>query len=362
MNTDDDGRIEQAAVVGTAASSKWVSLNRFEVTCQGRENVRAPVYANGRQQVPLRILIEARDADNVVVDVTDDASLDLRLVDYDDPSLPLTGLSQSSTHHSQYVYHWVAQRESEDGAAPVAPESIEAAIASIEADGKASVFSRWVTLDRISAIKLAVRVKSPDGVVFVSNVPNPPTGKFNSFVIVDGQKLESHAWTEFGINGPRGIYNDANFDVDLYEIFFNDADLRIVGSINRRVHADMSHYAWKKSSGRMEQVAYDVAGRRVFRHASCASPSFYCEYRIGEYPGRADAARIRDVLGGLLCPNFSYSHGLMSYIDQYGTESKVALIAASDGNTMRLGSPTRDLDGEPPEEDDIPIERGPDTP
>lgn len=65
--------------------------------------MRCPVFANQRQQVPVLILIEARDADNVVVPVDPD-HLKLALCSYHTGELFNGGLNFTWTEDSRFIY------------------------------------------------------------------------------------------------------------------------------------------------------------------------------------------------------------------------------------------------------------------
>lgn len=82
-------------------------------------------------------------------------------------------------------------------------------------------------------------------------------------------------------------------------------------------------------------------------YASCVGHGYVVSFTVDDRPGEATAARIRDGMGRM-CNNYSYQHGLMGYIDQFGNESRVMLRASSDGNTMKLDNPANAHEVEPP--------------
>jgi len=307
--------------------AKWVSLNKFQITCQGSEKVRCPVYANQRQQVPVLVIIEARDADNVVVPV-DPNHLKLGLCNYHTGELFNGGLSFTFTEDARFIYHWNLEGAGQD---------VDDLPAESPKNG-AQVFKAWITVSRVESFKVAARCTSPDGITFITNTPNPTVGKFDSWLQVDGREPVIITWDKLAISGPRNVYTHFPFDVDLYYVYFNDplnTGLRIVDAINYRGGADTCHYAWMKGVRRFEQAAFRVLPARTLNYQSC---NHSASFRLGERPGQADVGRIRNNLGGP-CGNYSYQHGFVGYINQYGNETQVVLRAASDGNTISLASP-----------------------
>ncbi|MFL9585134.1 hypothetical protein [Stenotrophomonas sp. AB1(2024)] len=131
----------------------WTHLSRFEVTCQGRDKVRCPVYANNRQQIPVEIILEARDEDGVVVEIpTDYSSLDLRLCEYEDPESYPYRVGQALFADTDFVYDWQVQG-ARDGSHDVHPVDQPASQL-----GRAQVVRRWLYTDLVQTRKLAVRI------------------------------------------------------------------------------------------------------------------------------------------------------------------------------------------------------------
>lgn len=325
---------------GPKSNKPWTHLTRFELTCQGMDKVRCPVYANGRQQIPVQITIVARDEDGVVVDVNH-AGLYLYLCLYDNIDVFPTDLGRSGVQDSRFIYNWTTANatewagSSDDGLLP--PEDTR----------QAQVVKQYVSANKVGTYKLAVRCRSPGKVIFATNTPNPPPGKFDSWLLVDARQPVAIGWDKFAITSPRDAHNSGPLDVDLYYVYFNDKEntaLKIVDSIHYSENADICHYAWIKGSYRMEQAAFKVLNRRLVTYHSCG---YYATFFVGERPGSADVGRIRNS-NGKPCGNKSYHHGLVGYINQYGNESKVVIRASSDGNTISLGNPSRPDDSAPP--------------
>lgn len=312
---------------GPLSNKPWRYLTRFEVTCQAREKVLCPVYANGRQQVPIQINIEARDEDDVVVDVNH-PKLYLNLGSYENTDVIPSDLVRSGTEDSRFIYNWQVGPAGAGEDAPAHREDVET-LQSV---------TQFVSAKKVGVYKLAARCSSPEGTVFTTNTRNPGPGKFDSWVLVDAREPVIITWDKLAMSGPRNVYTHFPFDIDLYYVYFNDplnTGLRIVEAINYRAADDTCHYAWMKGVRRFEQAAFRVLPARTLSYKSCHHSA---SFRLGEHPGRADVGRIRNNLGGP-CGNYSYQHGLVGYINQYGNETQVVLRAASDGNTISLASP-----------------------
>lgn len=348
---ESDFVIQQPSLDGNSflSNKPWVSLSRFEVRCQGRDKVRCPVYANSRQRVPIEITIEARDEDGVVVDVNH-AELRLRICGYEDPEDYdyLNGTGTDAVEDVRYVYNWQVSNAVDGG------EDAGHMPASVANELPSQVFKRWVRVfdGNIKTFKFAACCTSPSGILFATNTPNPSPGKFDSWLLIDGREPKVHRWDCFGLSGPHNTTSSGNFDVDLYYIYFTDPNYRIVNSINRRqLNERGAHYAWNKSDWRMEQFAYQRGDRRQVTHHSCFNEGYNITFTIDDKPGQATAARIRDGMGRM-CQNYSYQHGLVGYIDQFGNESRVMLRASSNGNTMSLDNPARADEVEPPSDEE----------
>jgi len=317
---------------GPLSNKPWKYLTKFEVTCQGREKVVCPVYANGRQQVPIQINIEARDEDGMVVDVNH-SKLYLNLVSYDDVDVFPSGLGRSGTEDSRFIYNWQVgpAGAGEDGAGP--PEDVE---------GLQSA-KQFITAKKVGTFKLAARCRSPDWVLFTTNSHNPGPGKFDSWVLVDAREPVGFPSSCFGMTRVNHI-SSSGWDVDLYYIYFTKENLRIVASWKYDVAGDdEAHYSWIKDGRQTRHIAYPAGARKDVTHSACANDK-YVIIQTNLRPGQATVARIREPDP---CGNFIYRSVVMGYIDQYGNESKVWIRGASDGNTLYLADPNGRTDESP---------------
>ncbi len=317
--------------------TNWKTIDQFILQVNKHPKVIAPVYANGRQQVPIEIVIRARDANGVVVNLTSTQLKSIRLIEYDTGSA--VG-NVSDTKDNRFIYQWPLTRE--DGteveeAAPTENDVPEVAAQSV---------TKYVHKNSLSGNWVAAEIISPSGAAFRTNTPNPSPGKFDSWVKLNGREPPVYAWDCFAMSDPHNAVTNSNFDVDVYYVRFTDANLRIVASINHRTSlARGAHYAWNKDSGRMEHLVIDKGAYRPMTRKSCRS-DHEVTFTVDSRSEQATVVRIRDKIGKT-CSNHSYQHGLVSYIDQHGNASKVMLRAASDGNTISLDNPYRADELEP---------------
>jgi len=97
----------QYSADGAHTAGPWTHLSWFQVTYLDRsaDNTTASVFRNGRQQVPIKIVIEARDANNQVVALSTTDLQRLRLVLYNTgQSLPANSVVRT-TRDTLYDYY-----------------------------------------------------------------------------------------------------------------------------------------------------------------------------------------------------------------------------------------------------------------
>jgi hypothetical protein len=325
---------------GPKSNKPWKYLSRFELTCQGMDKVRCTVYANGRQQVPIQINVEARDEDGIIVDANH-SGLHLYMCKYDDIDVFPAELGRTATEDPRFVYDGSVQNGS------AGAEASEDISGPFEETGRVQHVKQFVTADKVGTYKLAVRCRSPDKVIFVTNTPNPPDGKFDSWIVIDAREPKVIGWDKFGITR-ENAYTSREWDLDLYYIYFTDPNLRIVDSVRYGAAGDdLPHYSWTKSGKQVHHVTYRAGARRNVRHYSCADPSNALVFDVNSRPGQATASGVTDTRP---CGNYVSNARVMGYINQYGNESKVMIKGASDGNTLHLRDPNS--------KDDDPIEEG----
>lgn len=310
----------------------WTTLSKFVVRVKSETNVIAPVYANGRQEVPVEIEIEARDEDGVVVNLTHSQLSYVRMIEY------LSGNNYKTNYfkNNYFVYEWAVARE--DGS-EVDPDGRSAGDGPV-ITGQTTM--RYVPLSQVETVWLAAELESPSSVVFRTNTPNPSPGKFDSWVKVDGRTPNVTHWEQFAISERKILPTDDDWIVFMYYIYFKDPKLRIAWSNNYRPNVEDIHY---RTPGPYLGVVHAAllygGGSPTFTYTSCSSTQHSITFPIDARPGQAQAAIIFDKLGKSCTPMLS-KNGLMGYMDQYGNESKITLkvIKGNErGHGMRLDDP-----------------------
>lgn len=320
---------------GPKSKKPWKYLSKFEVTCQGYSKVRCPVYANGRQQIPIQINVEARDEDGVIVDVNH-GRLYLNLCLYDEVDVFPPELGRSGAEDSRFVYNHTVVN------ALATPEDNEGLPVPLEGTKHWQVVKQFVSAKKVGTYKLAVRCRSPDWVLFVTNTPNPPAGKFDSWLLVDAREPVAISWTKVKKTRIDAV-NVSYIDVDLYYLYFDCPNLRVVATSHSPGYpANTSHYRWKNGGKMYDQICYGAAGgSRLINWRACHGST--CQFRVYDRPGQATVARIT-TSSASSCSNYRQYGVYLGLIDQYGNESRVGIRPIYSGNEITLVDPnTRDL-------------------
>ncbi len=321
--------------------TQWTTLSEFSVRLHKQSNVNADIYANGRQQAPIEVHLQARDRNNVAVSLTQtQLESSIRLIEYES-NRAVVGCTHDKD--DRYVYEWPLVRD-------------DAVIAKEEARGSetpeaaAQTITIYVRKTNQTTTWIAAEITSPSGTKFRTNTPNPTVGKFDSWIKLRGREPTSFKWDCFTMTW-ENAYNPTYWDVDLYYIRFKDSNLRIVASRHYGWSGhDKWHYAWMKSGNQVQHVCYGADYPRDVRHYSMAG-SNYLTISINRRPGQATAARIKDARD---YGNVRYESCVMGYMDQHGNESFVWVRGTSDGNMLYLDDPGRAGEEPPPVDEDLP--------
>ncbi len=320
----------------------WHSLSVFRVQIHKNTGVNAEVYANGLQQVPIEVVVQARDRNNVVVNLTQEQLMGVngvRLIHYENNvGVPLC----THTHDARFVYEWNPTRDDGTELEPDA-QTDEAPTST------GQIVKIYVRKKDLSSTWIAAEITSPSGAKFRTNTPNPTDGKFDSWVTIKGREPKIYPWNCSTMTS-ENAYNATYWDVDLYYIRFIDTKLRIVASRHYGYgDHDGYHYNWLKGGNQTLHVCYGAGAARPVTHRSLAGTNSIT-LNINKHPGQATASRILDARDyGCV----SYQGCVMGYIDQHGNESKVFVRGTSDGNMLYLDDPGLKGTELPPEDDDL---------
>lgn len=313
----DGGKEERA--------TRWVRLSKFEVTVQHTPNVRATVYANGRQQIPVQVEIIAHDENDDEVDLTYAQLLDIALISFESSTPPPLWLGFTTSRNELYDYNGQIQSVAEDDdLAPVSQENAKR--------GQTII---WYTSARqVGTSKLAAAITSPSGVRYITNNQTGVPGTFNSWVIVDARPPEVHAWNELTMSDHVNLITNDSWDVDLYYIRFVKPQYRIVAATRHGGNLDQPFYSWpkdgwaRKSSGAF--VVTSSARTVLFPSGNSSGITF----TVNDRPGQACAARVSSRTTFSIAQSSKY--GYVTYFDQYGNSAPAVIAPSSNGNTLSL--------------------------
>jgi hypothetical protein len=345
----------------------WTHLSRFKLQYQSRpeDNLTARVFSNGRQQVHIEIILEGRNAYNEVTTIPLDDLRRLELVKYDTGEplpfqiwvsrsrdikfdyYPDSGafpdsylMSDCATdEHSIDSALGHAHRVSSESAKNARMESIT----TLSGDGiQNQVYELWISTSSADSLRIAAKLTSSTGIIFHTHSHQVPgggevsDGKFNSSFTLSPQMPRRFSADYFNIR-QRNEINSENFDVDIYEIWFRDANYRVCDSINHTRPEDQWHYSWNKGRLNHFHVAYKADHLRTVRHFLFGDPSIYIDFNVNYYlasEGRASASRVAELYW-----KGSFNSGgpaRIGYIDNFGNESIISLKPSDDGNTMTI--------------------------
>lgn len=302
------------------ADADWVTLTRFEVQVNQRSQITAPVYANGRQQVPVEIIIEARDKDGVAVDLSDAQLKSIRLINYN-TNTAVVGCRHDKD--ARFIYHWAPVKDDDGENLP--DEEVHADTPR----SAAQAIMIYVHTTAVSTSKIAAEITSPSKGLFRTNTPNPGPGKFDSWVNIRGEQEIRYYQGDMTMELVNEVTSDM-WDVDLYYIRFTEQGLNIVQSVHFDIAGDEPHL--NKSPHLFVNrfhIAFAVGPVRTITYAGPDGKPVVT-FQVNKRPGQATAARCQS-------KPFNYyperrHEACMRYYNQYGNYASCAL-----GNTYTNG-------------------------
>ncbi|MEB0042288.1 MULTISPECIES: hypothetical protein [unclassified Pseudomonas] len=296
MKKDKNGTHEPSSVVPGALTNQesgvsWATLSWFQITYNQRtqDNSTAHVYRNGRQQVPITVIIEARNANNEIVTLENGELERISFCHYQ-TGIELSTLSQ--TRHPEYDYYpestlYTSEPDRTDSSSQPIDE-----VKSKENTVQRQQIIRWYTTTSPDTVRIAASITSPNGDTFHTHSPEvdsggkPTGGKFNSSLTVQPQTP-----IVFGASAFNAFRRDANgndhFDVDLYDIYFINPQYKIRNSVHYTVQADKWHYSWNKSDSNKVQTAYKADRCRIVTFKTFVPTNNYSiTFYVNEFFGK----------------------------------------------------------------------------
>ena len=307
------------------ADADWVTLTRFEVQVNQRSKIIAPVYANGRQQVPVEIIIQARDKDGVEVSLSDAQMRTIRLINYN------TGTAVVGCRHdkdARFIYYWPLGKDDDGEGNP--DEDVPA-----DTPGAtAQAIMIYVHTTAVSTSRIAAEIESPSGGVFRTNTSNPPAGKFDSWVDIRGEEELRYRHTDLVMERENEV-TTSHWDIDLYYIRFATQAFNIVQSIHLDMPGGTPHLSKTASHNRKVHVAFS-AGIRTTVNLVGGHGIPGVSFDINKRAGQATAARWTT---RLVHYSERRSEACVRYYNQYGNYAECALGNSyeDDYNMLSLG-------------------------
>ncbi|WP_367346211.1 hypothetical protein [Stenotrophomonas bentonitica] len=305
-------------------AANWAYLTEFKVQVNQRPKVTAPVYANGYQQVPVQVIIQAADRNGAIVSLSRNQLWSIKLIDYHSGSyIPNT----THTRDLRFIYNWEPFRE--EGLGEGDEETVE------DSPGvNAQEIYLHTAMTTVATRQIAAEIISPEGVVFRTNTQNPTAGKFDSWVILQGKEPLKYYHYDLIMERHDALSN-ANWDVDLYYIRFVDAQLSIVHSTHLDVTADYPHLHQPYGPYFRFHIAYGVSGKRKKTYSGFNGEALI-SFDVNSLPGQATAARI--TVKGLKYHDNIRREACLCYLNQYGNTARCAIgnTYANDYNMLQL--------------------------
>lgn len=312
---------------GGAVDTDWDRISLFRLTADNRDNVTAPVFANGRHQIPFQIEIVA-EKNGKKVQLTDSQLKRMVLVAYDTEATLPASVTTSFEKSSKYEYGMrVHLSDAYADILEMQPPPVPPKVGQVQL--------LWVSCSAVGDFKVAAQVTSPSGVTCTTNTRSPTAGKFDSWVIISAQPPIEHPWDTLTMGGREDVLTSIDWDVDIYYIKFENPKLRIVESIHHNHTADNHFYSWPKAEwARMSSVAYQVGERRkvVFPPGNPKG----CSFEVNTRDGQANAARVQQRVSFDIRQRSDF--GNVTYFDQYGNSVPAVIAVSSDGNSLHLHS------------------------
>ena len=348
--------------------STWTYLSWFQVQylSSPEDNKTARVFSNNRQQVHIEFIVQGRNANGEVTSIPPDDLRRLELVRYETGESLWSEVSTASSRDTRYDYY------PESGVFPNAYQILSPTNTERHADigidntqhrnndtitnartktiaypgevgTQAQAYDMWISTSQPNTLRIAAKLTAPNGTIFHTHTKDaapggsPTGGNFNSSITLSPQMPRSFTAEYFNLSR-RDEIADQYFDVDIYEIWFKDANYKIRDSINHTQPGDRWHYSYEKNSRNQYQSAYKADHSRLVRHAMTGAPQRYIEFLVNYFlasEGKATASRVTESMW--LTTFNSGGPARIGYIDNFGNESIITLKPSADGNTMSIG-------------------------
>jgi hypothetical protein len=311
---------------GTTAKTvaTWTYLDWFQILTEEHheDNFITSVFNNGNQQVPVTIILTARNSNGELHTLTASELQGLQIIDYY-TSQPIESTRNRDPRFDYYSSQLPVKQKRDSK-----PKANQQAI------------HLWVIPRSSETIRIAAKITPPgSSIPFTTNTnavaPGgaPTDGKFNSSFSIKPVTPPVYSMVDFDMVRFDATGN-TEYDVDLYQISFKNPNLKIRYMRHHSGTAGHYHYCWYKDKQYKFQIAYQAGSPYVARFASPGHEyQGYIDFLVNSPDGTATAARVIDkyVSEGEFTP--THRSAQVSYFDNFGTESRSFwLNNSTDGN------------------------------
>jgi hypothetical protein len=346
------------------ALPRWTHLSWFQIQYLGHttDNATAHVFRNGRQQVPIKILIEARNSNDEVVTLTNSELLTVTLVDYDTrQAMPNTDIrTYRNTLYDDYpesgkfpveyfineltetnLYSLCTLQRCPGDIIDSNHETLKAGTTSNAHTLQVQTFFLFLVTTSVEVLHLGAIVPSPiGGFVHTCSRTAPPGGapsggEFNSSLTVAPQTPRHYAVDQFSMSREDVPVNDGNLDVDVYTLGFRNPDFLIRNAI---LHMPINFRGWHFSDyvGKHNNYYHYAFTEetKVARHYTNGS-AFYTTYPVNthlELEGKISISRVAEHNSSVIYDVVTI--GRVGYVDNHGNESIIYLRPVNEGNEI----------------------------
>jgi len=346
----------------SGALSEWTHLSWFQLQYLSRpvDNTTAHVFRNGRQQVPIKVIIEARNKNDEVVALSVDELKTITLIDFDTRQ-PLPNTDVNITRNSLYDDYPESGKFSDDylindqkdqvrGITQTSTrrgadikrtfETINTGSSSEPKVIQAATFYLYLTTTNIETLHLGAMLPSPiGGYIHTCSKSVPPGGaptggEFNSSLTIAPQPPRRFPAAQFSMYREDVPVNDSDIDVDIYTLGFSDPNFLIRKAILHMLtnrgwhfsdyvgdHRNYYHYAFTEQ---------DVMGRH-YKNGWISHVEFPVNTRL-ELEGKISIARVTENHSPVIYDITTI--GKVGYVDNHGNESILYLRPVNNGNEI----------------------------
>jgi hypothetical protein len=347
--------------------STWTTLSWFQIQYLQRpeDNTIAKVFRNGRQQVPITVLVQARNSDNEVVPLPNVDLQNIQLVNYNTGTPWSQGVTVTNARNAKYDYFPEGsvlpepyQVVSKDVAnTKDAPSNLPAALKTrhisckprkmVSRDGtimQVQEFELWLSVTTDETLRIAASLTT-NGQTFHTHSPEVPAGGephdgglFNSSIRVGPQEPRSFTSQYFTMTSEEGPSTE-HISVLMYDLWFSDTQYKIREAFIYHRTWETGWYFAGRGVGRGVYAAYHYAAASDWAYFYHYGSNFDAWVHVAmnerlKTEGKANLARVLE-LNNL----FYHSEpqvGKMGYVDNYGNESIIYLREDAQGSRIRL--------------------------